>query len=349
MESARESTLQAQFALLDAPLRPIMTSLNGDNSWLLSFPRPVPEQQETGKAYYHIVIEPWLNGPTTQFSSFLIHIKLQKPAELPDAESVAAVARQIETAAARNANLTVGKKDDKYSGDIDAIFLGFHYLDHVHEPTLRLFDSRIPVIATAEAAAIIKPWKHFTNIHLLPSLIVSAKSWRTSDLYPGCFPRWLTAIQLPGHHELNYITAFIWTHLDKYGSDIHETILQSPHGSRLDEGPLEAFLNTKPETETLALLHGLHESRAVGTITTMGAEGGLALYRKIGGAKYWVLSTDGALQYSGFIMRAIGVYDTPRTLEWALEKESKNCDRGEYLYRKPNLIKIDNGGCFVLE
>ncbi|KAF2630886.1 hypothetical protein BU25DRAFT_419203 [Macroventuria anomochaeta] len=46
-------------------LRLVFTSLNGDNSWLLSFPRPVTERESTGKAYLRIVHDPGSMGLTS--------------------------------------------------------------------------------------------------------------------------------------------------------------------------------------------------------------------------------------------------------------------------------------------
>jgi hypothetical protein len=351
MDIAREKILEAHFDVPGAALRPIMTSLNGDNSWLLSFPRPKPERQAAGKAYYHIVFEPWLNGPTSQFSSWLIHIRLAIAPAVTDVESIAAIIRQIEAAAAKVTEVITAtpKKEEEYNGEIDAILLSFHYLDHIHEPTLRLFDSRTPVIATPEAAALIKPWNHFTDVHHIPNLDVSVTSWRTPDLHPGGLPSWLTVIRLPGHMELNFVTALVWTHLAEDDNEIHEVIFHTPHGTRLDEGPLQTFLDSEPQTEKLSLMHGLKEGYAGGTMATLGVKSGLALYRRIGGVKYWVQTHHSTLWYSGIIMRTLWVYDTPRTLQWALEKEALDDSVEKREGGKPSVINVDNGGCLVLE
>ncbi|KAJ9604324.1 hypothetical protein H2200_011158 [Cladophialophora chaetospira] len=347
MEAERQKTLQSQFAS-DGPLRPILTSLNGDNSWLLSFPRPEEERSSTGKAYCHIVFEPWLNGPTSLFTSWVIHLQQTQTPALGNPEAINAAIRQIETAASSGAstNGVANGETDKRDNGIDAIFLGFHYLDHVHEPTLRLFDASIPVIGTPEAIAIVKPWNHFTTIKTISNFDSSATSWRDEGLHPGSpFPSWLTPLRLLGHHELNYVTVLIWSHSSPNGSITHEAILQTPHGTKLDVGPLEAFLASSPPTQKLALLHGLKESRAGGSMNTYGAAGGLALYRKIGGAKYWVSTHSSPLAYSGVVMRLLWVNDTPRTVDWALEQESKE---GGKEGGKPDFREVRNGDCLVL-
>jgi len=210
--------------------------------------------------------------------------------------------------------------------------------------------------------AILKPWNHFTSTYSINDFPTTASSWQDPSLHPGGpFPTWLTPLRLPGHHELNYITVLIWTHPSPSNKDelVHETILQSPHGIMFPNAPLSAFLASSPSTTKLALLHGLKESRAMRQINTFGATAGLRLWREMGGAKYWVLSHTSVLGYAGILMRLMGVYDTPRTVEWAVEQEKTenektekeevqgaegNIGKGEV----PEVVEVDNGACFVL-
>lgn len=344
MDASRTASLQAQ--LRPGPLRPIMTSLNGDNSWLMSFPRPADQDGKRAKAYFHLVFEPWLEGATSELSSWLIYITLSQPPAVGDVSAIEAVICQIEEAA-RTAGDTA---DSGCRGGIDAILLGFHYADHLHEATLRTFDRRTPVIATPEAAEKLRPWKHFCNVALIHDLPASAKSWRQPDLHPGGgLPGCITPIRLPGHAELNFCLALVWSHVDGAGVERHEALLSSPHGTRLDEGPLRAFLDAEPATEKLAMLHGLKESRTVGYMTTLGAKGGLALHRRIGGAKYWIPSHHSTLNYAGVLLRLLRTVDTPRTLQWALREERGRqagdaCETPE----APRLVPVANGASFVL-
>jgi len=73
-----------------------MTSLNGDNSWLLSFPRPEKERLFSSKLYYHIVFEPWLVGPVSIFSSWLIHITPCQTAAVQTVEAIDALIDEVE-------------------------------------------------------------------------------------------------------------------------------------------------------------------------------------------------------------------------------------------------------------
>ncbi|KJZ72883.1 hypothetical protein HIM_07646 [Hirsutella minnesotensis 3608] len=357
MDATRSATLKKH--LRPAELRPVLTSLNGDNSWLMSFPRPEDERAATGKAFYHIVFEPWLAGPTSFLSSWFIHVSLTKAPAVCDPAAIEGVIGQIEDAArnGRPRSESAAGSDsedearDAYRGGIDAILLGFHYLDHTHEATLRLFDARIPVVATLEAARLVQGYNHFHEINLIHNLPASAETWRSPELHPGgSLPAWLWPLRMPGHHELNFCLAIIWSHADAAGIETQEAILSSPHGIRLDSGPLQAFLRSKPATKKLAMLHGFKESHTMGWQTTLGARGGLALFRSMGDARYWIATHHSELAYEGAMMRLLRVVDTPRTLQWALEEEKMRVDDAfTGTYQQPRAVQVDNGQCFVLE
>jgi hypothetical protein len=201
------------------------------------------------------------------------------------------------------------------------------------------------VIATPQAARIIKPWNHFNTIDIIHNLEPAATSWRTSDLHPGPhLPPWLAVLRLAGHRDVNFCTAIVWTHVDA-GVEVHESMLTSPHGTLLDRGPLQAFLDSEPKTRKLAMLHGTKESHVGGQQASLGVRGGLALYRKLGGAKYWVISHDLLLNYTGIFMRLSCTGDTPRTLDWALDQELTEKGAPE----RPDVYKMQNGQCLVLE
>ncbi|QPC76867.1 hypothetical protein HYE68_007619 [Fusarium pseudograminearum] len=346
MFQSRQQVYKALEKSREKSLRPILTLLNGDASWLMSFPRPKAEQASTGKAYFHVVYEPWLQGDTSLFYSWFFNIALSDKAAVTDVQGIEDIIAEIEQAASCHLptdHAQTTTKDDGYQGNIDVIILAFHYLDHVHEPTLRTFDPNIPVVATPEAAAVIRPWNHFKTISLSHDLDSSAKTWRSPELHPDYLPDWLTIIRLPGHTILNFCTALVWTH-----EDVHETILLSPHGTHLDQGPIDAFLQAEPKTEILTLLHGLKESHGITGVNKLGVKGGLALYRKIGGSKSWILNHDNDFTYSGFFLWVTRTVDLPRSMEWALEEERKQNETTENL-EVPNFVQIANGGMVMLE
>ncbi|RSL41271.1 hypothetical protein CEP53_012861 [Fusarium sp. AF-6] len=352
MSERRRQKLQAQLSSADKQPRPVLTSLNGDCSWLMSFPRPETERAAVGKVFYHIVFEPWLEGPTDMFGSWFIKITLSSSPRIPNAEAVKGVVREIEDAAAihlSQSDYSSAKAPEweSDSGGIDAILLGFYLLDHIHKPTLQTFSKDIPVIATPGAANIVRPWGHFKTIKLIQDLGPSVQSWRTPELHPGePLPLWLTPIRLPGFSMLNFSLAIVWTHPTNGEDEAHEVILSSPHGTCF-EGSLEAFRNAEPKTKMLAMLHGLKESFTMGKQTTLGAKGGIEIYRKVGGAKYWVLSHNSKMFFGGIFMHLSRTHDTHRTVGWMLEEEQKG-DPDSAKKEKPNIVDVENGGLFVL-
>ncbi|KAF5006466.1 hypothetical protein FDECE_7153 [Fusarium decemcellulare] len=350
MSKSRQEVFEAHLTSPERPLRPVLTLLNGDASWLMSFPRPKAEQVSSGKAFYHVVFEPWLQGDATMLGAWFFNIALSATAAITDVQGIEDIIQKIEEAAARHSSTKTARappKQGSYDGGIDAILLGFHFLDHVHEPTLRLFDGNIPVIASPEAAAIVKPWNHFRTIGTIHDINSSIKSWRSPELHPEHFPDWLTIVRMPGDAVLTFCNAIVWTHLTDTNQEVHETLMVSPHGTRLDQGPLDAFLSAEPKTEMLAMLHGLKESHGITGQNKLGAKGGLALYRKIGGAKTWILNHDNDFTYSGAFLWITRTTDLPRSLEWAIEEERKQ-NEGSKDLEAPNFVQVDNGGAIVL-
>lgn len=56
------------------------------------------------------------------------------------------------------------------------MFLRFHYDDHTRKASLAQFDPRIPVFATPEVSAMIKPWSQFEAVTLLRDLAADAET-----------------------------------------------------------------------------------------------------------------------------------------------------------------------------
>jgi hypothetical protein len=220
------------------------------------------------------------------------------------------------------------------------------------ERTLRTFHADIPVFATAEAAAIIRPWNYFRHVVQTRDLDPANPTWR--DLRPdgdAQLPDWLAVFRLVGHRELNFATAIVYSSAadtdSSNGEQKHEVLLYSPHGIRIDQPSLQAFAQkSEPPVRVLALLHALKDSFAFGTRTTLGVGGGLALERQVQ-PKYWVKSHDAGLIYSGIVAWLAWVNDITRSLDDGLEEEAGKS--GVVDRKKPTLVEVENGGFFVLE
>ncbi|KAI0121350.1 hypothetical protein BJ170DRAFT_676242 [Xylariales sp. AK1849] len=339
MSAQRTAELEKHFSGSDQELRPILTSLNGDNSWLFSFPRPVAERTSSGKAYFHIVSDPWLAGPAVTFSSWLVHLNLPAPPFVDGGKGVEELVREIEDIAA--ASGIVPRSTKEGSSLVDAIFLNFHYADHMHKDTLLTFDPNIPVVAALEADREIRKWNHFTNVTTQHDLEPGNGNWR--NLHPGTqLPEWLTVFRCVGHHELNFMTAIVWSS----GEDKHEALVYSPHCILVDQPSAQTFAHDlSPPVSTMAMLFALHDSYALHKRTTFGVDGGLAMERAIK-PKYWVRTHDSALVYKGILVRLL-VTEVVRTIESALAKEKKS-GKGDELQKVPNYVEVENGTCFVL-
>ncbi|VUC26574.1 unnamed protein product [Clonostachys rosea] len=337
-------------ASLQWPLRPVLTSLNGDHSWLFSFPRP--EKDGHHQHFYHVAFEPWLFGGTTEIAEWLVHLSLEKDAAIPSGDAVQEVATDIERIAARLAEAhgsgtrpVQEKRGDEYIGPIDAIAVLFDGPDHLHRKSLETFDKRIPLVASKEASDKIKAWSYFESISVIADWDNSAETWQSMRPPSSPLPSWLTTFKIPGEGILNFVGVFIWSHTLPSGEEVHEAILESPHGTQTLESEtsgIQTFLRMTPAFKPLALLHGLKESFTTRWWrTTHGAEAGLKLYRK-SGSNYWILSHNSALGYNGLVMWSM-VWDVKRTLDWALGREEEATKSADV-----NFVDVGNGNSFVL-
>lgn len=377
-------------------LRPILTSLNGDGSWLMSFPLPSAELRQENRAskkrFYHVAVDPWLRGPATMVSPWLVFIERTEPAAVSDGAGVEAVVREIEelAAAARGEVFDQDAEAQPRPPLVDAIFIKLHLLDHLHRPTLETFDRRIPVFATAQAAPTIRGWGHFDTVvetrdykrynggEKLDNSASTAAGVSTADhgshwktFHPGRpLPEWLSVFRLTTDWEVELATALVWSHESHQeggsGSEQLEFIINTPHGVDVNTESVAAFFDDnvgknsstaggagqpeRPDSmQCLAILAGLKDSYASGIRQTVGVERSLQLERKAE-PRYWVKSHDLPVRYGGAVMRIRMTKEVIRTLEYGLEEETKaRLMEGQVGdLKKPNLVKIGNGECFVL-
>lgn len=330
-------------------LRPVLTSLNGDNSWLISIPRPANDIRKLGKAFFHIVYDPWLAGTASQIMSWLISIDLTHGPATTCGADVEELVDAIEELTMTSIDLPrkqqPAEKDKEnrptYNRGIDAILVGFHFSDHAHWATLATFDPRIPVIATKQAAELIRPWNHFRQVEAIYDMTECDHSWQGSEKRLNTLPEWLSVVHMPGHHELNFLLALIWTHADADGQTVHEAIVSSPHGVWLDQVAVQAFLFSEPSTRKLAMLHCTKDGYAAGIQNTYGLSSGVALHEALGGCKYWITSHSSRKKYTGLLLRLAGQQDSLGSLEEEMKRQGVE---GE----KPNLVDVVNGDALVL-
>ncbi|KAH8647134.1 hypothetical protein BX600DRAFT_518419 [Xylariales sp. PMI_506] len=347
MSAERAALLKSHFESKDQGLRPILTSINGDNSWLISFPRPAAERASSRKAFFHVVSDPWLVGDS-YFGprlSWLLTIKLRRQSPFLDGDAVESLIKDIEDLASASDLVVGGGSGNAATQDsplLDAIFINFHYVDHLHEQTLRTIDARVPVFASPEAGPMIDKFNHFRSITITSDLKAGDGIWR--ELHPAGLPDWLSVFRIVGHHELNFATAFVWSP----SPDQHECILYSPHGILTTQPTYQTFLHElQPQIKTTAMLFSLNGSLFASSPTKLGVDGALLCERDLE-PKYWIRTHDSVFTYSGLFSYAIR--ELPRTIESALqaEKASGKLSENAGTQRLPNYVEVDPGASFLV-
>lgn len=353
--------------------RPIITSLNGDNSWLLSFPYPTTAPSSSTlnpkprkKAYYHIAFDPWLAGPSTLLSPMFASFNQPHAVVITSGAGVEDVARKIETAAHYSSTIDPPNSSHEATrggpGPIDAILLTFEATDHMHEPTLRTFPPSIPVFCTEQVAAIVRRWGYFDTVIVTKDYVAQNPDDRDEDAWrrlrpgdedDGGLPPWLSFFRVPGSFFLNLAFTIICSSPTPSGGETHEALLFVPHGIRIDAPAIGGFLEEWGEARkdasksVLGLFHAMHESYTLGIAVTSSFVGGLALER-LTRPRYWVKSHHALLVAGGVFPWLSWIKDVARTLTWGLEQEKKNPKLGVRT-DAPNLVEVVNGGCFILD
>ncbi|KAH8891526.1 hypothetical protein GQ53DRAFT_746595 [Thozetella sp. PMI_491] len=333
--ASRTQGLKNRLADADAKLRPVLTFINGDVSWLVSFPRPAAEQSERGKVYYHAVIDPWFGKPAVSGSSYLLVMNLGRDPGFSSRAALDAAIVEIEAAAGN----TLAPTDAAPA--VDVILVNGIQTDHCHKPSLVEFAAATPVFATGMAAKSIASWRHFSTVAELSPCDPSKTSWK--DAHPGApLPAWLTVFP-PTVSRLNNFGLALITSANSSGDEL---ILMAPHGIGADESSIKGLVaTTQPPVKMLALVAPLKNSYTLGIKTVLGVEEGLAIVHEAGNP-YYVRSGDlVSLNYGGLMSYVLR--DEPRDLQWGIDVLSKTLGPGKAI-AKPKMVEVENGGSFLL-
>lgn len=259
---------------------PRLRHLNSDSSWLVH----IPLAGSSGADCFTLLLDPWFTGPQTDYSRLL---STQWHSEPSSVQHVAEIKERI-----------------------DAVLVSHEYTDHMHRATLLQVAPEVPVYAPKKAAAIIRSWRHFTNVHDVP-LLAPAQSWHAARL-PG----------LPAYIAIARLCSTSWDLIPHFHSAIciaysiegeeASAIVYTPHGT-----PAAAMTQLRGNgiSEVRALLHGLHEywnPWILGGKLNLGAINGLRSMRACN-AKYWIGTHDERKKASGIVHRVLG------TRAWTLE------------------------------
>jgi len=321
-----------------SPLRPILTLLNGDNTWLISIPCPAPNP--IGKAYIHLILDAWLTGPvTTPPSGWILHLTRIPTPSYGTVDAICALIADIEASAAgTTANSSTRRQ-------LDGVLCTFNAADHMVQETMVQIDRSVPVFCVPEVEPVITSWKHFDTIVRLPDFAPNADTaWPQESIKH--LPDWLSIFRLPDIHtppgRIHYgvLLAFPASAADSS----RETILYVPHG--IEPSTVQSTWAARPKgTSMVAMLHGLSVTgiRVPGA-HSLGVRSGLKV-EGITRPKYWVRTHDDAQSFRGALSWFFS-YRSP-TLEQGIAEEA--AETGVVRERTSCFVEVENGMSFLAE
>lgn len=329
--ASRTQVLKSHFAQSEAPLRPIITYINGDVSWMVSFPHPASDKSINDKVYYHAVIDPWFGQPSIVLTSLLLEMGLGRDPGLSSRAAIDAAIVEIELAAGKSLVPTDANPA------VDGIFV-MGVAEHCHKESLLQFSPTTPVFAVTAAASSIKPWGYFETVVTLLPCDPSKTAWE--EAHPGSpLPAWLTAFP-PATNTINNFGLALITSANPLENEL---ILMAPHGFWAKESSVKGLAAV---VKILALVVPLKDSYSFGLKTVLGVEDGLAIAQTASGTPYYVRSGDFVgLKYKGIISWSVS--DVPHDLQWGVDQLSKKLEPGEVI-KQPTLVEVENGGSYVL-
>jgi len=306
-----------------SPKRPILTLVNGDSTWLVSVPRPAGTK---GKAFYHILVDPWLEGNAELGFGWIIRLQLKEKAALGNIEAIEDWIREIET--------VCGITDGEHEQWLDAVLVTHANFDHLHEPTLRTLGQSVQVLAVQDAATIISAMGHFENVIAVPDF-VPGEEWPATPDMPGSLS--IFRLQSKGDKYTRLCHAVIIGIPTEDGKS--EAILYTPHG--VEPEAVEAARKGNSDASFLAMLHPLNKAGSMGVISR-GVKEGLRIERE-NSVRHWVNTHDDNINFTGVLSYVMQYGRT--TLEQGLEQEAR--EKGQE-QRKPKYAVVGNGGSYIL-
>lgn len=300
--------------------RPLLTHLNADTTWLLSVPYPATSPSLRGRQYYHILIDPWLQGPQSDVAAFFsqqwhaepsrvqtiaeLELAIQGiedasqghiPSKIPEVKEGDAIVVDTEADVGVGEACTMDIDPIISTSQIDAVVISHEFTDHMHKDTLLEIPSSVPVFASTKAASIITSWKHFDSVSEIPRF---KENWRSSSL--KALPEWISVSRLAyaGTDLLYYHAAIMVCFPSSKERGEAEAVIYTPHG--ISPKDLTPVASASPKIHSLALLHGLQDISLTKAQLNLGAHNGLKAQRLLG-AKYWIGTHDEVKKGGGIV------------------------------------------------
>ena len=137
-----------------ATQRPVLTHLNADTSWLLQLPYPRHALPASGRTHFNILIDPWLQGPQSDVSSWfskqwhVVESSVRTVAELNDRlRDVQEITQRLTSNERKPRKLSSRVVPPRSA--IDVVVISHEFTDHCHRETLQQVGREVPVLASA--------------------------------------------------------------------------------------------------------------------------------------------------------------------------------------------------------
>ena len=306
--------------------RPILTHLNADTSWLLSIPYPGNASRPKGRCLFHILIDPWLQGPQKDLASWfsqqwhVVASSVQTIAELNF--SLKCLENQLQGRPSTLMGQSNGASDESSehhtSSHIDMVIVSHEFTDHCNRATLQEIAPDTPVFATEAAARLISSWHYFHYVDHIEGFSNRDSNWGTK--LSSTLPSWLGISRVTSRRDaLHFHSAVLVT----FGAQSDSTdgsvegVIYTPHGILADD--LKMLSLASPRLKILVLLHGLHDIRLSVKQLNLGAHNALRAQR-ICGARYWV-STRKLSPYAGeavFHVNSVQMMKSRKPEAWSI-------------------------------
>jgi hypothetical protein len=291
-EQLQSSLLESVTSAL-ASRKPILTHLNADTSWLLSLPYPESKKRQ-GVTYFHILIDPWLKGGQSDVAGWFSQQWHVERSCVENYRELLGLIRDLEKVA------KPGRGEGSGTLGLDLVIVSHEFTDHMHKDTLLDIDSKVPVLATAKAAGVIRGWKHFSTVGDVERFDGDWRSSRVANLDIGREEEWLgvSRVAYTGSDLLYYHSAVMITFSSSAAAEA-QGVIYTPHG--ISPENLSPVASANPKIETLALLHGLQDiALPMGAQLNRGAHNGLKVQRMLG-SRYWVGTHDEVKKGGGVV------------------------------------------------
>jgi hypothetical protein len=333
-----------------AAQRPILAHLNADTTWLLSLPYPDDASRPPERCRFNILIDPWLQGSQSDVASWFstqwhkIKSSVQTIEELND---VLCEREDLELHALRRnsrANSEGSSGSAASRNFLDAVICSHEFTDHCHRKTLEEIDPAVPCFATAKAAELIRPWKHFEQVVDIPPF-GKGSDWR--KMSASSLPPWIGVARLVTESDALYYhsaVAIFSKAATAQHSQAAEVVIYTPHGIHAED--VGSIAKADPPVQTLALMHGLHDvSISLTKQLNLGAHNALKC-QTILKSKYWVGTHDEVKVGGGLL--ALFLRRKAYTLEDALKAQEKDKEAADQPADETNYVELGNGQTLLL-